>query len=197
MSATVSYKHLYYLVNQLINVVDQVDVTMDVCHSEVEREHRRSRLDSELRKVLYRLRETQRDLEQYMSPVAPLRKVESSTLDDEWENLIETLYEHLECASHIPTTWFRFDAPKSTSKRFTAQVRRDNIARFIRTLDNLWENLDEMEERKSLIRRVVQMVNVEFSPENRADLVFGRRQNGTYGWQPIYVDSSSARGYGA
>ena len=190
MSATISYKHLSRLVDQLINVVDQADVTSEVCHSEVEREHRRSRLSGELRTILSRLRETQRDIEEYLSPVAPIRRVESLTLDDQWENLIETLSEQLECAAHIPTTWFSFVPEGTTSARFSSQIRRDNIARFIRTLDNLWESVDDVDDCTELIRRVVRMVNVEFCPENRADLMFGLRQNGTYGWQTIYSSTS-------
>ena len=195
MSATVSYKQLSRLVDQLIDVVDQSDVTFEVCSSELEREHRRDRLHCEMRTILSRLRESQRDIEKYLSPTAPARRVESQVrdLDDEWESLIDTVKEHLERADRVPTAWFHFIPQPPPSERFKAQTHQDNVARFIRTLDRLWEDTEPVEDRHTVIRRVVAMVNAEFCPMNRKDLLFGRRENGSYGWLPIY-DSSNARG---
>jgi hypothetical protein len=199
MSATISYKHLSQLVNQLINVIDQTDVTSEVCHSEVEREHRRSRLSRELRTVLSRLRETQRDIEQYLAPVAPIRRVESLALDDDWEQIIEELKRQLESADKIPTGGFCYDLvpPVSTQTRSIKDAHRHNIYGFVQYLDRMWEDIeDDRDAQEEMIGLVVELINKEFQPQGCPEFRYKRTTasaSGAYRWTSI-SDSSTARG---
>jgi hypothetical protein len=202
VSATISYKHLSALVDQLINVVDQSDVTSEVCHSEVEREHRRSRLSRELRTVLSRLRETQRDIEQHLSPVAPIRRVESLTLDDDWEQIIEELKRQLESADTIPTGEFCYDLepPSSTRTQSVKDAHRNNAYGFVQYLDRMWEDIeDDRAAQEELIGHVVALINKEFQPQGCPEFRYKRMTasaSGAYRWTSI-SDSSTAHGCGA
>lgn len=181
MSATISYKHLSQLVNQLINVVDQTDVTSEVCRSEVEREHRRSRLSRELRTVLSRLRETQREIEQYLAPVAPIRRVEQTSLDDEWEKLIDAVkIQLLENTTDVPSGWFGFKIRLQPEVPHKVAERND-AHRLLRTLDTVWEDCEDLPRQEAVIREVVRLMNKTFN-DRWSDCCFRRQDSGVYAW---------------
>ncbi len=190
------YKHLSKLVHQLITVVDQTAVSELVCSTTEERECRQARLSQELNTILCDLRETQLEIEQHMSPIAPARSVQTQSVDDDWEQLVDVVKDHLENSPRIPGGWFGFRPKTTESKRFQGLVHKSNVDGFVRHLDNLWEDLDDMDSQYALIQRVVRLINAEYGWTHRSDYHFGRRESGSFGWIPAdkSTDSSTDRG---